>query len=108
VIATLRKSLGRASFLAGAGLLLYQIYLWRQNGKWTSYSLVVVLESFVHSWGYVMTYIPFSSPEGIEMVFLFKASHMPVLLFRFFDTVPLSGFLMVLGYFLVRWEKYLG
>lgn len=108
VVATLRKTAGRLSLLGGAGLLVFQLVHWKQQGAWKAYPLGLALEAFMHAVGTVMSFLPFATPEGVEMFLYFQASDLPGVLARFFSFVPLSGFCLAMGYFFVRWEKYLG
>ena len=108
VLTTLRKTIGRLALFGGAGLLIFQVVKWKQQGVWPSYPLGILLDAFMHLIGAVMGFLPFVTPEGVEMFTYFQFSQLPGVLFRFFHVVPLAGFLLVLGYFCVRWEKYLG
>ena len=108
MIVTLRRTIGRLALLGGAGLLLYQLVHWKQHGTWVPYPLGLVPEGFMHVLGTVMSYLPFVTPEGVDMFLYFHTSQLPGPLFRFFDFIPLSGFCLVTGYFCLRWEKYLG
>jgi len=108
VIAHWRRIIGRALLAGGLALVGYQILIWYRLGLWESFSLSVVVEGFAYFLGLLIWYFPFSSSEGVDMIMTFQVSQLPTLVYRFFETIPLSGFMMVLGYFLLKWEKYLG
>lgn len=108
MIVTLRRTIGRFALFGGAGLLVYQVVQWKLQGLWKPFPLTVAVELIMHLIGEMMIYIPFVTPEGVDMFLTFHASQLPGLLFRLFQVIPLSGFLLVMGYFFVKWEKYLG
>ncbi|MBI3128777.1 MAG: hypothetical protein HYZ11_14325 [Candidatus Tectomicrobia bacterium] len=108
MLTTLRKTIGRLALVGGAGLLVFQVVQWRQQGIWTAFPLGILLEGFMRLIGTLMGMLPFVTPEGVEMFLYFDISQLPGVLHRFFLVLPLSGFLLVLGYFCLRWEKYLG
>ncbi|OGL64217.1 MAG: hypothetical protein A3J27_09530 [Candidatus Tectomicrobia bacterium RIFCSPLOWO2_12_FULL_69_37] len=108
LIVTLRRTIGRLALLAGAGIVVYQGVYFKQHGLWRPFSLTLVVEGVMRLIGEVMVYLPFVAPEGVEMFLSFQASQLPGALFRLFHVVPLSAFLLALGYFFVKWEKYLG
>lgn len=108
MIAHYRRILGRALLAGGFALISYQILIWYRVGLWERFSLSVVVEGSAYFLGLLIWYFPFSSSEGVDMIMTFQTSQLPSVVYRFFETIPLSGFMMVLGYFLVKWEKYLG
>jgi hypothetical protein len=107
-IAWIRNRLGWTLFIGGYVLLAYEIYLWRKSGVWNQFPITLVIEWFIHSAGDVVEYVPFIHPDGVEMLRLFLISDLLLYLERFLRVIPISGFTLVLGYFFIRWEKYLG
>lgn len=107
-IPCLRKRLGWTLFLGGAALLAYEIYIWRTIGLWSQFPLALAVEWVVHRIADVMEYVPVAKPQSVQSLALFSVSDLPSYLSRFFKIIPLSGFSLVLGYFFIRWEKYLG
>ncbi len=107
-IAWIRNRLGWALFIGGYVLLAYEIYLWRKSGVWNQFPLSLAVEWSMHRSGEVLKLIPFIQPEGADMWANFLISDLPFFVERFFRVIPISGFSLVLGYFFIRWEKYLG
>ena len=103
-----RRRLGWFLYLGGIALLVYEIYLWRQDGIWNRYPIALMVEEFAHSVSIVMDQIPGAQAEGVEMWSRFENSDLPSYVARFFKTIPISGLFMVFGYFGIRWDKYLG
>ncbi len=108
IIAWIRKRLGWTLFLGGYALLAYEIYLWRKGGAWSQFPLSLVVEWVIHRGGEVIVYFPFVHPAGVEMWENFLISDFPYYAARFFRVIPISGSMLVVGYFFIRWEKYLG
>jgi hypothetical protein len=103
-----RKRLGWSLFLGGYALLLFEIYIWHESGRWTPYSLGMLSEWFIHSAAGALERFPYAQPEGIEMWSRFNASDLPHFAARFLKVNPVSATVLVSGYFCIRWEKYLG
>lgn len=103
-----RKRVGWFLYLAGIALLAYEIYLWRQDGRWNRYPIALMVEQFAHTVAVVMEKIPGAQAEGVEMWSRFDISDLPHYVERFFKVIPMSGLFLVFGYFGIRWDKYLG
>lgn len=103
-----RRRLGWSLYLGGFALLIYEIYLWWQDGIWNRYPTALMVEEFVHSASIVMDKIPGSQAEGVEIWARFEISDLPYYVARFFEIIPISGLFLVFGYFGIRWDKYLG
>lgn len=103
-----RRRVGLLSFLSGILLFLYQVYLWRHFGEWMGFSLSIPVEGFTRLLGWFFSSVPFASSDGVDMLMSFHTSQLPLLAFRLLETIPLAAFLVGMGYFLLRWEKYLG
>ncbi len=108
IIAWIRKRLGWTLFLGGYALFAYEVYLWRKGGTWTPFPLSLAVEWVIHRGAEVIEYAPFVHPTGVEMWENFRISDLPYYVARFFRVIPISGSMLVVGYFFIRWEKYLG
>ena len=108
MIPWIRKRLGWTLFLGGYILLAYEIYLWRKSGVWGQFPLSLAVEWFMRRSGEVVAYVPFIHREGVDMWENFLISDLPYYVARFFRIIPISGTMLVIGYFFIRWEKYLG
>ncbi len=107
-IAWIRNRLGWTLFIGGYLILAYEIYLWWNSGFWNQFPISLVVEWSIHTSADVAEYVPFIHPDGVEMLRLFLVSDLPFYAARFFKVIPTSGFILVLGYFFIRWEKYFG
>jgi len=106
--AWVRKRLGWTLFIGGYVLIAYEIYLWRKSGVWNQFPFSLVIEWSIHRSAEVADYVPFVHPDGVELLANFLISDLPINAGHFFKIIPISGFSLVLGYFFIRWEKYLG
>ena len=107
-IPLLRNRIGWTLFLGGAALVVYEIYIWLTMGFWRQYPLAFAVEWAVRGVADVMEYVPIFKSESVQSWAVFSVSDLPSYPSRFFKIVPLSGFSLVLGYFFMRWEKFLG
>ncbi|MEE9273836.1 MAG: hypothetical protein V3V62_00825 [bacterium] len=103
-----RKKIGKYALISGVGLLLYQGFLFWRMGEWVPFPLAIVVERTVTFWGGVLAQVPMASPEGVETFENFRIGDLPPFLARFFRFTPISGVLIVVGSFLLRWKEYLG
>ncbi len=104
----IRKKMGSLLFFGGIALAGFQVYFWMREGVWSPYPLSGVVENAIRGTGGMMEDMPFVKAESAHLAANFEISDFPGYLRRFFETVPLSAFLVVTGHFFLKWSKYLG
>jgi hypothetical protein len=100
--------MGSLLFLGGLLIVGFQLYLWLREGVWSPYPLSGVVEHAIRGTGGMMEVLPFVKSESVHLVANFEISDFPGYLRRFFETIPLSAFLIVTGHFCLKWSKYMG
>jgi hypothetical protein len=103
-----RKNVGRILFLGGICLALFEAFIWYQKGAWKPYPLSMVLVKIVHSTGDLLQDLFLVKDSSSSSLLYFKISDLPNYVERFFTVMPVSAFSILLGYFLFKWETYMG
>lgn len=104
----IRRKFGSLLFFGGFLIAGFQLYLWLREGVWSPYPLSGVVENAIRGAGGMMEDMPFVKAESVHLAASFEISDLPVYLRRFFETVPMSAFLIVTGHFCLKWTKYVG
>jgi hypothetical protein len=104
----IRKQLGRLFLLGGVGLAGYQVWLWYLNGTWPPYPMAFLVQEMINSLGNLLESMPGASSESTSAWASFRSSEFPFYVRRFLEVIPASGFLLLSGNFLFKWEKYMG